>query len=225
MQPQQPQSPEEWQAPTEAGSQAPYQAVAPEGGSVAVNQPTSTTQDTREGASSLEAGVTGVQTDSLDERELQDDDVLVRWQSAEYLHQDQTPLWYGILAVVTVVLMALAYLLIRSLTFTLLIPVMAATLVIYTRRPPAVIDYTLSRKGLYINDKLYPYEQFRSFSVVSHNGAHSVVLVPRKRFQIAQTVYFSEQVGEQLVDMLAARLPMKQGAPDMIDRLLAKLRL
>ena len=52
-----------------------------------------------------------------------------------------------------------------------------------------------------------------------------MVLTPRKRFQIGQTLYFPEEVGEQLVDMLAERLPMKEVAPDAIDRLLAKLHL
>ncbi|MBC7764177.1 hypothetical protein H7Y29_00515, partial [Microbacteriaceae bacterium] len=54
---------------------------------------------------------------------------------------------------------------------------------------------------------------------------HSVVLVPRKRFQLGQTIYFPEEVGETLVDMLAARLPMKETAPDLIDRILARLHL
>ena len=35
----------------------------------------------------------------------------------------------------------------------------------------------------------------------------------------------NEEIGEQLVDMLAERLPMKEVAPDAIDRLLAKLHL
>jgi hypothetical protein len=54
---------------------------------------------------------------------------------------------------------------------------------------------------------------------------HSAVLVPRKRFQLGQTVYFPTEVGEQLVDMLASRLPMKELEPDALDRLLARLHL
>jgi hypothetical protein len=60
---------------------------------------------------------------------------------------------------------------------------------------------------------------------VQHGGHNSIVLVPRKRFQLGQTLYFPDEVGEPLVDMLAARLPMKEAAPDIIDKILTKLHL
>jgi hypothetical protein len=203
---------EEWQQPLVSSSQAPYQAV-PDAGMV--EQP----QDDI---------VTDVQSAPETEAEPvdnSDDTALVRWQSTEYLHQERTALWYVALAGVTLVLMVAAYIVIRSLTFTILLPVMAATLVMYVRRPPTPNDYSISRKGIHINDKLYTYDQFRSFGVLTHQGHHSVALVPRKRFQLGQTIYFPEEVGEALVDMLAARLPMKNAEPDLIDRILARLHL
>ena len=45
------------------------------------------------------------------------------------------------------------------------------------------------------------------------------------RFQLGQNIYFPEESGEKIVDMLAARLPMKEVKPDFIDRILAKLHL
>ncbi|MBP6038005.1 MAG: hypothetical protein KA604_01560 [Candidatus Saccharimonas sp.] len=213
MQPNQQQVPEEWQQPQESGPQPPFQS----------------SQDD-ELTDEITTETTG---GTINDTEMADDEVgqdigegsLVRWQGTEYIHRDQTALWYVILAVITIILVVVAYVAMRSITFAVLIPVMAATLVLYTKRPPSINDYALSRKGLYINDKLYPYAQFKSFSVISHNNTHSIVLVPRKRFQIGQTIYFPEETGEQLVDMLAARLPMKEGSADFIDRILARLKL
>jgi hypothetical protein len=211
MQPTNPQMPEDWQQPQEVGPQAPYQVVEDQ---YAEDQPPTE-------ALPEEVGIDAADGFIPDNGH----DALIRWEGTEYPHHDRTLGWYGVLCVITVVLMALALLLMRSLTFALLLPVMAATLVLYTRRAPAINTYTLSRKGLYVDEKLYGYHQFKSFSVVSHNGVHAVVLAPRKRFQIGQTVYFPEDVGEQLVDMLAARLPMREGSLDVIDRLLARLHL
>ena len=235
QQPAQP-TPEEWQQPavvTPGAPDVPVAAAEVAEGSVAgqqpeqvpevADEPTDTPQELSENDEEYMDDEGGYEAPvSYDD---ESDEALVRWQSSEYLHHDQTKLWYIILAAVTIVLIVLAIVLMDSYTFALLIPVMAVTLVIYTRRPPAINDYTLSRKGLHINDKLFPYSQFRSFSVVAHNGANAAVLVPRKRFQIAQTVYFPEEVGEAVVDMLAARLPMKEGGLDAIDKLLAKLHL
>jgi hypothetical protein len=207
---------EQWQQPSISSAQVPYQAV-PE-----ADVQTELEDDAAEEAP--DAQTDGVETEVVTGSQ-SDDTALVRWQSTEYLHQERTAFWYLMLAVVTVVLMLLAYIVIKSLTFTILLPVMAVTLVMYVRRPPAPNDYSVSRKGVHINDKLYAYDQFRSFGVVEHQGHHSVVLVPRKRFQLGQTIYFPEEIGETLVDMLAARLPMKETAPDLIDRILARLHL
>jgi hypothetical protein len=154
-----------------------------------------------------------------------DETALLRWQGSEYLHHDRNMGWYAVMVVVVLALMALAIFALKSFTFAALVPVMAVALVIYVHRPPDTLNYTLSHKGLHVNDKLYPFDQFKSFGVVQHNGVNSVVLVPRKRFQIGQTLYFPAEIGEQLVDMLAVRLPMKEIKPDIIDKLLARLRI
>lgn len=155
----------------------------------------------------------------------EDDSALVRWQATEYVQQDRGNGWYVGLAIVVVLFMLIAIFLMKAPTFAVLVPVMAAALVIYTKRPPAVIDYTLSRKGLHVNDRLYPYNEFRSFSVMSYKGVHTVHLAPRKRFQLGQSVNLPQEVGEVVVDMLAARLPMKETKPDFFDKLISRLRL
>ena len=208
---------EEWQQPTEAQSQAPFQTPQePE------------VKDTRV-AEQLDENDDQSADDQLDadaEPEVSEDDAtLIRWEAPEHIDTDKGREWYIIFAAVTIVAVLIAIFLIHSVTFAILVPVMAVALFIYTRRPPELLHYTLSRKGLHINDRLFPYSLFKSFGVMSREGMHSAVLIPRKRFQVGQTLYFPENVGEQLVDMLASRLPMSEVEPDAIDRLLAKLHL
>lgn len=154
-----------------------------------------------------------------------DDAALLRWEATEYLHHTRGVRWYVIFVLVAIVAIVLAIVVVKSITFAILIPVMAAALLVYVRHAPELLQYTLSRKGLHVNDKLYGYDTFKAFGIISHNDSHSVVLIPRKRFQISQTLYFPEEIGEQLVDMLAARLPMEEISPDAVDRLLTKLHL
>lgn len=167
------------------------------------------------------------QTEEVDEPTLapDGDEELLRWQAAEYIHRDRTTLWYVILAIIVVALIVVAIFVIKSFTFAILIPVMAAALIVYTRRPPVMVQYILSRKGVHVNDKLYGYALFRAFSILSHDGHHSIVLIPRKRFAMAETLYFPEELGETIVDMLAARLPIKDAKPDIFDRIITKLKM
>lgn len=247
------EQPQNWQQPVQAPAQAPYQAVAnptsdptssvaqlsPAPVAPEVQQPTSAAPESQTVVpveaplSPVDSVETSVQGDTYVEEDVQTDeettdtgnDVLLRWQATEYIHHERTVLWYVVLGIVVVAFIVLALLVFHSITFAILIPVMLVALVVYIRRPPSLLNYTLSRKGLHINDHLYLYDQFKAFGVVSHEELHSVVLLPRKRFQVSQTVYFPEEVGEQLVDMLAARLPMQEVQLDTIDRLLKKLRI
>lgn len=239
MQPNQ-QSPEEWQQPSPSNPAAPYQApIEPAAETVTpAIQPTAPVSDQPIAQPAASVGGSTQQPPSEDaplqedfqpdgsEQFAQDDDTaLLRWEGSEYIHHSRGALWYVVFAIVAIVAGILAIVVLKSITFAILIPVMAAALLVYVRRAPDVLQYTLSRKGLHVNDKLYTYDQFKSFGVVTHGDTHAAVLVPRKRFQIGQTIYFPEEVGEQLVDMLAQRLPMTDITPDAIDRLLAKLHL
>jgi hypothetical protein len=149
----------------------------------------------------------------------------IHWQAAEYIHREKDHQWFIALALVTVVLIMVAVFFIKSPTFVVLIPVMAAALFVYSRRPPQMLDYTLSRHGLHINDRLFPYGQFKSFGLVQLAGHYTIVLIPTKRFQPAISVNFPEEAGEAIVDMLAARLPMREMHPDLVDRISQKLHL
>lgn len=168
------------------------------------------------------------QPDTMDDMTadgLPDDEILIRWQALEYMQHQHEPIWYIGFGATVLILIAVAIFVFKSPTFAVLVPVMAVALALYVRRPPATIDYTVSRKGIHVNDRLYTFDQFKSFSVVRQETTNHVVLIPRKRFQLGQNIYFPTEIGEKLVDMLAARLPMKETSPDIIDKLLAKLRL
>lgn len=164
-------------------------------------------------------------TNDMTTDDLPDDEILIRWQALEYMQHQHEPIWYVGFGATVLILIAVAIFVFKSPTFAVLVPVMAVALALYVRRPPATIDYTVSRKGIHVNDRLCTFDQFKSFSVVRQETTNHVVLIPRKRFQLGQNIYFPTEIGEKLVDMLAARLPMKEASPDIIDKLLAKLRL
>lgn len=149
----------------------------------------------------------------------------VRWQALEYVQQMKQPLWYVGFAVAVIVLMVLAVWLMQAWTFAILILVMAAALMVYSHRPPRELTYVLSEKGLHINDQLHPMGEFKSFGVVQDGQTHSLTLIPVKRFRPGLSVYFPTEVGERVVDLLGAYLPMQDIKLDAFDKIVQKLRL
>lgn len=149
----------------------------------------------------------------------------VRWQAQEYIHHERNMLWFVVFGIIVVALMALAIFLMDSISFAILVPVMAAALLVYVNRPPRTLDYTIGRQGIHINDHLYSFSEFKGFGVIRDGDEYSVMLIPIKRFRPGVVIYFPEDSGEAIVDMLGARLPMLTLHLDLVDMLLRKLRI
>lgn len=164
----------------------------------------------------------------VDDNESQPTDISsqpVHWVASEYIREDHSKMWFVWFGIVTLAFIAGAWYL-RAWTFVALIVVMAAALAVYTSRPPRDIGYTLSvDQGLYIGERLYHFSDFKAFGLINDQGQHSIMLIPIKRFQPGVSVYFPDEVGEQIVDILGARLPMEDMKLDVIDIIVRKLHL
>jgi hypothetical protein len=153
------------------------------------------------------------------------DEEPIRWQAHEYVHHEKSPIWFILFAIVVSAFMATAVFVIKDISFAILVPVMAAALLVYANRPPRLLDYTLSRHGLHVNDRLYSFADFKGFRVIHDGEEYSVMLIPIKRFKPGVSVYFPEEAGEAIVDMLGARLPMQDFHLDIVDKIIRKLRI
>jgi hypothetical protein len=149
----------------------------------------------------------------------------IQWQAPEYLQERRSPWWFIGFWVVVLILMVLAVVVIRSWSFAILIPAMAAALTIYSHRPPRQLNYVLSSKGIYINEKLHPMSEFRSFGVIQEDSLPSIMLIPVKRFRPGLTIHFPNEAGEVIVDMLGSRIPMQNIKLDVFDKLIRQLHL
>ena len=160
--------------------------------------------------------------------EMTNDDSLrqpISWQAAEGAYSKKTLTWYVFFVVVVVGLMALAILLFKSWTFAILIPIMAAAVIMLSSRPPKIITYSVSPKGVYVADKLFDFSEFRAFGVIQDQEIASIMLLPVKRFSPGVTIYFDEKDGERIVDMLGARLPIQEVKSDSLEKLIRLIGL
>ncbi|HMI09081.1 MAG TPA: hypothetical protein VK497_01630 [Candidatus Saccharimonadales bacterium] len=217
--------PQQWQQPSEQPSQAPYQTVADETPRPVVTlTPDQSVASVAPEAADTQPEVTQPAATPT-EQVLAPDENPVHWQATEYIHRHKGTLWFVVFGIVVVIAIVLAIFLMQSITFAILVPVMAAALIVYSHRPPRVLDYTLSRQGLHVNDRLYSFAEFKGFGVIRDGEEYSIMLIPTKRFKPGVYVYFPEEAGEAIVDMLAARLPMQELHMDFVDRIIRKLRI
>ena len=149
---------------------------------------------------------------------------MVNWEAREYIAREKNAAWYVCFGIVVIGLAALAIFM-QQFTFLLLIIVSAVALVVYSVRPPRVLHYSLSSKGLSEGNNLYTFGDFKSFGVLNEDNHYSIVLIPKKRFATSVVVYFPETSGEEIVDIFGAHLPMEPVKLDVLDKLVRLLRI
>jgi len=150
----------------------------------------------------------------------------ITWTAQEYVHIDKGPLWFIAFFAIAAGVIALDVLVLKAWTISLLVIVMVVALMVYIRRPPRTLTYGLSiKQGLYVGEKLYHFDDFKSFGLIKDDGHNSIMLIPTKRFAPGVSVYFPQEAGERIVDILGERLPMEDLKLDIIDIVVRKLRL
>jgi hypothetical protein len=162
--------------------------------------------------------------DESPEEVSQDAEEPVVWSAQEFLHQEKGSTWFAIFGVVAAALIGLS-IWTQAWTFTVLVIVIAVLIVVYSRRPPRDLTYSLTEEGLLVDGKLHTFDGFKAFGIVRDGEHFSVMLIPTQRFQPGVSVYFPEEAGEAIVDMLGSRLPMKDLKLDAVDKLVRLLRL
>lgn len=145
------------------------------------------------------------------------------WQASEYVHHDKQAIWYIALGAVTIALLALAIFM-QAWTFAALVVVLGVGIGVLAGRPPHTVQYILSEGGLRVDEKTFAYHDFRAFGVIQEDAFASIILMPTKRFMPAVNVYFPSEMGEQIVDIFGAFLPMEPIELDFVDKLARKLR-
>lgn len=148
----------------------------------------------------------------------------INWEAEEYIVREKNAWWYVGLVAASLVFVGLA-ILVQAWTFLAVIVLSVVARLVYTLRPPRILRYTLTNKGLSEGEKLYDYAEFKAFGIIREGNHFAIVLTPRKRFSPRVTVFFPESQGEEIVDAFGARLPMEEVKLDLLDKLIKFLRI
>ena len=148
----------------------------------------------------------------------------MQWTAAEFLAHDKSTNWYLALIGGAVVLAALVYLLTKDKIATVVVLVAAVALGGVANRKPREVPYALFRDAIQIDQKIFDYAQFRSFSVGDEGHLATIALLPHKRFGQVKSLYFDPNDEAMIVDFIATHLPLERRSLDPIDTLMKKIR-
>jgi hypothetical protein len=104
----------------------------------------------------------------------------ISWKGHEYLHFKKTTDWYWALGLITVA-GAMAALVFNNVLFAILILILGFVLAIFAAREPEEVSFTISQRGVRINDTLYPYQTLEAFGIEEMSPEHIPQLILRSK--------------------------------------------
>lgn len=149
----------------------------------------------------------------------------ITWKAPDLAKKVFTKAWYFKMSLFFAVLVAVAWFVLKSEITVILFAVVFVALIIYTKKSPQDVTYSLSEDGLFINDQNYSLDNFSGFGMLSDGELYSVVLLPAKRLATSMVLNFEQADGEKIMDFLGAVMPMRQIEENLIDKIVRRLGL
>lgn len=104
----------------------------------------------------------------------------IRWIGFEYEHTEKGSDWFwavGIIALCCAVI-AIIY---DNMLFGIFIILAGVTMMMLAKRPPEIIEYAITPKGLMVGKTIYLYKHIHSFWVDTHVKQHPELLIKTKK--------------------------------------------
>jgi len=99
----------------------------------------------------------------------------IEWQAPEYTHYEKNQNWFWITGVIAGILVLLS-IIFKNFLFAIIILLGAFTAMMYGARPPELIPFALNSKGLRIKDRLYLYQDLKSFWVSDEYNHRKIII-------------------------------------------------
>lgn len=148
----------------------------------------------------------------------------ISWTASEYISHRKGPAWFMLLGVGLFLLIALVYLLTKDVVAAVGVGVAGISLAAFSVRPPRVLEYAITEKGIQIGQRFHSFSEFKSFSIIDDGALPSVLLMPLKRFLPPITLFCEPQAADDIISTLSAYLPHESKKPDAVDKLMSNLR-
>lgn len=146
------------------------------------------------------------------------------WTASEFMDHDKAADWYMALGLGAVILSGVLYFATRDFISIFVVVVATVLFGISGSRRPQTRSYQVTNVGLQVDQKMYPYSDIKSFSVIDEGSIHSIQLLPLKRYMPAMTIYYPPDQEEEIFNALANYLPYEERKHDSVDKLMKRLR-
>jgi hypothetical protein len=147
-----------------------------------------------------------------------EDESEISWAAYEYEKRAYGKYWYikmGVIVSVLIVFSVLA----KSYFFLAFVILAFTMLVVYSRREPRKISFTISAEGIFIGNRLQEFSNFKSFWIFNKQGIRELLLETGQMMQPYLHLPLGDADIKKIRKILISRLPEKEYQEPMLDQL------
>lgn len=148
----------------------------------------------------------------------------VSWTASEFVSHGKGRSWFVAFGLVILITCIAFYLLLKDLVTPIVIAVAGFIFLYYSGRQPRTLQYSVDAQGIHIDQKLYPFEYFKSFDIAQEGSFPAIHLASLKRFMPPLTIFYDISMEEPIVDIISNYLPHQEYKPDAIDNIARRIR-
>lgn len=149
-------------------------------------------------------------------------DPLISWNAPEHYYVEKRPDWYWAVGIITLALAVVAFIFNNVITGIFII-VAAVTLVLHASRPPRVITYQITDRGIVAGDVLYPFLTLESFWIPHDEYPPKLLLKSRKALMPLIVIYLDEIDPEDVREVLLTYIAETEHREPILKHLLERL--
>jgi hypothetical protein len=127
-----------------------------------------------------------------------DTPTVLRWSAYEHEHVERAADWYWALGIVTVSVVIISILLHDAL-FAVIAVLAACTIILLSRRPPQIVEFEVSDRGIRTGHTLHRYNEIISFWVEDEIGDRAVLLIDTVKWSAPNLIIPIEHIEPRLV--------------------------
>ena len=146
------------------------------------------------------------------------------WTASEFIAHEKPSYWHFAVIGVSILVAVVIFAFTREILSVLVVIVLGAVFAIYGSAKPKTVQYRLTGEGVYTDEKLHKYNDFKSFSMIETAGLPYIQLMSRKRFMVPLTLYTEPNSIDSITEIIGRHVPYDQKQQDPVDKLSAKLR-
>jgi hypothetical protein len=148
----------------------------------------------------------------------------VSWTASEFVAHSKNGSWFALLALAALAIAVIVWFITHDKISVGVVIVVAILLGVTAGRKPRVLEYHLDTRGLTVEEKFYPYSDFRSFAVMQEGAFSSIMFVPLKRFALPISIYYDPEDEEAIATVISQHLPIEERQHDTIDKITRGIR-